>query len=168
MTVNLVNPFTAGLDITKITSSVTSHGIALGTIATSTNFTSVGKSTTTSPTLDLNLNFDPAALFTLTRVLAVEAGESITQLDGIVQLGGYQYVASTNADAPPSKREAEPRDLSKRNIYTCVYISQAETVFSNYFAEGSISRPLLTRPSSNSVPMSNLPQRSPLVNIRQR
>ncbi|KAF7983257.1 hypothetical protein HWV62_22882 [Athelia sp. TMB] len=118
VTVNLVNPFTAGLDITKITSSVTSHGIALGTIATSTNFTSVGKSTTTSPTLDLNLNFDPAALFTLTRVLAVEAGESTAQLDGIVQLGGYQYVASTNADAPPSKREAEPRDLSKRNIYT--------------------------------------------------
>lgn len=60
------------------------------------------------------MNFDPNALFTLTRVLAVEAGESTAQLDGIVALGGYHYVSSTSAD---SKREwLLPRD----NIYTCV------------------------------------------------
>lgn len=120
VTVNLVNPFTAALAITQITSTVTSHGISLGNIATTTNFTSAGKSTTTSPQLAFNLNFDPAALFTLTRVLAVEAGEDTTQLDGIVQLGGYSYITATTADAPPSRRELASRELTKRNIYTCV------------------------------------------------
>jgi hypothetical protein len=119
VTVDLVNPFTAGLDITQITSSVKSHGITLGTIATATSFTSAGKSSTTSPSLDLNLNFDPAALFTLTRVLAVEAGEDPTQLDGIVKLGGYSYISATNDDAPTKKREVALRDNTKRdNIYT--------------------------------------------------
>jgi hypothetical protein len=119
VTVDLVNPFTAALDITQVTSSVTSHGIPLGNIATPTNFSAAGKTSTTSPTLDLNLNFDPAALFTLTRVLAVDAGEDTTQLDGIVQLGGYSYISATTADAPPTKREAILSDNTKRdNIYT--------------------------------------------------
>ena len=122
VSVDLVNPFTAGLSISKITSTVTSHGIPLGNILTTTNFTAAGKTTTTSPDLDLNLNFDPAALFTLTRVLAVDSGLATAQLDGIVALGGYNYVTATTADAPPSsKREvtSEAVQLRKRdNIYT--------------------------------------------------
>ena len=121
VTVDLVNPFTSALDITQVTSSVTSHSINLGTIATATNFTAAGKMSSTSPTLDLNLNFDPPSLFTLTRVLAVDAGEDTTQLDGIVALGGYKYVSATNADAPPTnRREVIPRDNTKRDIYTYV------------------------------------------------
>ncbi|KIJ67573.1 hypothetical protein HYDPIDRAFT_180379 [Hydnomerulius pinastri MD-312] len=110
VTVNLVNPFTASFDITKITSTVTSHGLNLGSIETATSFSSAGKSTTTSPPLDLNMNFDPATLFTLTRVLAVQAGLDPAPLDGVVQLGGYSYVTATNADSSPVNRRG--------NIYT--------------------------------------------------
>ncbi|KAF8135624.1 hypothetical protein EV363DRAFT_1429344 [Boletus edulis] len=110
VTVNLANPFTAGLEITQITSSVTSHGLALGTIDTATNFSAAGKSTTTSPPLNLNMNFDPPTLFTLTRVLAVQAGLDPAPLDGIVALGGYSYVTATNADSTPISRRS--------NIYT--------------------------------------------------
>lgn len=122
MSVDLVNPFTAGLEITKITSTVTSHGIPLGKIATSTQFTSAGKSTTTSPNLDLDLNFDPAALFTLTRVLAVDSGLATEQLDGIVKLGGYNYIRATTADGPSKKRNIAATELNKRdNMYTYVF-----------------------------------------------
>jgi hypothetical protein len=68
VTVDLVNPFTAALDITQVMSSVKSHGIALGNIATATNFSAPGKTSSTSPNLNLNLNFDPPALFTLIHI----------------------------------------------------------------------------------------------------
>lgn len=110
VTVDLVNPFTAGFEITQVTSSVTSHGLALGTIQTATNFSAAGKSTTTSPPLDLSMNFDPPTLFTLTRVLAVQAGLDPAPLDGIVELGGYSYVTATDADSAPISRRS--------NIYT--------------------------------------------------
>ncbi|KAF9245017.1 hypothetical protein BU15DRAFT_85819 [Melanogaster broomeanus] len=97
VTVNLVNPFTASLDITKISSSVTSHGL-------------LESQQPPLPSLDLNMNFDPPTLFTLTRVLAVQAGLDPTPLDGIVQLGGYSYVTTTDADSTPVNRRS--------NIYT--------------------------------------------------
>ncbi|KAI9463679.1 hypothetical protein BJY52DRAFT_1404720 [Lactarius psammicola] len=99
VSVALVNPFTAGLLITGIRSTVSTHGISLGTIETSTNFTSTGKSTVTSPNLDLDLNMDPAALFTVTRLCAVAAGLGTEQLDAIVQLGGYQYLQVTGGNS---------------------------------------------------------------------
>ena len=79
----------------------------MGTILQDTNFAVEGKSSTTSPDLDFNLNLDPATMFTLLRLLAVEAGLPTEQLDGIVALGGYQYTQ------PVSKR-----DLVSRGIYT--------------------------------------------------
>ena len=91
-TVSLANPFTADLVITKVQSSVTFHGITLGTIDQEVQFASKGKSTTDSPNLDLVMNMDPQALFTVTRVLAQDAGLDTAQLDAIVQLGGYQYL----------------------------------------------------------------------------
>ncbi|KAF9451269.1 hypothetical protein P691DRAFT_757432 [Macrolepiota fuliginosa MF-IS2] len=103
VTVSLNNPFTAPLRITRISSTVTSHGIPLGVIETNTDFNSAPHSTTQSPELELNMNFDPAALFTLTRVLAVEAGLDPAPLDGIVQLGGIQYL--TTSGQPPVKRQ---------------------------------------------------------------
>ncbi|KIK68835.1 hypothetical protein GYMLUDRAFT_34828 [Collybiopsis luxurians FD-317 M1] len=93
--VELSNPFSAALDITSIQSSVSSFGITLGTIQASINFSSDGKTNTTSPTLPLDMNFDPSSLFTVTRALAVEAGQNVEALDGIVALGGYSYLKTT-------------------------------------------------------------------------
>ncbi|KAI0063538.1 hypothetical protein BV25DRAFT_1915044 [Artomyces pyxidatus] len=112
VTVSMVNPFTADLDITQIQSKVSARGITLGTIQTSTNFKAAGKATTGSPELDLDLNMDPASLFTVTRFLAVEAGLSTAQLDGIVALGGYQYLPTTDGPA------ATPSSSRRDNIYT--------------------------------------------------
>ncbi|KAI0773181.1 hypothetical protein BD413DRAFT_603560 [Trametes elegans] len=91
-TVSLANPFTAGLVITHVASNVTFRDITLGTIQTPTNFSSPGKETSSSPALDLDLNMDPQSLFTVTRLLAEEAGLDTAQLDAIVQLGGYHYL----------------------------------------------------------------------------
>ncbi|KAG1785555.1 uncharacterized protein HD556DRAFT_110398 [Suillus plorans] len=113
VTVALVNPFTAGFDITSISSNVTSHGLYLGSINTATSFNSAGKSTSKSPALNMIMNYDPPTLFTLTRVLAVQAGLDPTQLDGIVALGDYQYVTATTADSEPV-----PQQQRRDNIYT--------------------------------------------------
>jgi hypothetical protein len=104
VTVSLNNPFTAPLRITKISSTVSSHGIPLGVIETDTDFESAPHSTTQSPVLNLDMNFSPAALFTVTRALAVEAGLDPAPLDGIVQLGGIQYL-SISSDQPPVRRQ---------------------------------------------------------------
>ncbi|KAG5646292.1 hypothetical protein DXG03_003889 [Asterophora parasitica] len=105
VTVSLNNPFSTPLHITRITSTVRSYGIPLGTIETNTDFTTAPKATTRSPNLDLKLNFDPAALFTLTRALAVEAGLDVDPLDGIVELGGIKYLSITG-EPPKLKRRA--------------------------------------------------------------
>ncbi|KAI6121372.1 hypothetical protein F5141DRAFT_1186618 [Pisolithus sp. B1] len=101
VTVALANPFTASFSITGITSTVTSHNLSLGSIdmPAVTDFSAAGKATTMSPPLALNMNYDPPTLFTLTRVLALQAGLDVAPLDGIVALGGYEYVPSTNADS---------------------------------------------------------------------
>jgi len=111
VTVSLNNPFSAALDITQISSSVSAFGINLGMINSSTQFSAAGNTKTTSPALDLNMNFDPAALFTVTRALAVEAGLDVSPLDGIVQLGGIQYLSTTGSPPALSRRD---------NIYTYV------------------------------------------------
>ena len=112
VSVSLANPFTAALDITEVRSNVTFKGITLGTIDTPTSFSSKGNATTDSPALDLNLNMDPQSLFTVTRLLAEEAGLSTEQLDAIVQLGGYHYL-----DGVGARSVAEKRD----NIFTCAF-----------------------------------------------
>ncbi|KAK0485666.1 hypothetical protein IW261DRAFT_1451420 [Armillaria novae-zelandiae] len=110
VSVNIQNPFTAALGITNIQSTVSSTGLTLGTIESSNAFTIDGKSTATSPELDLNMNMSPSVLFTLTRRLAVDAGLDTVQLDGIVGIGGISYVGETNASS--LKRDTQS------NIYT--------------------------------------------------
>ncbi|KAJ3724969.1 hypothetical protein DFJ43DRAFT_1197841 [Lentinula guzmanii] len=146
VTVSLANPFTAALDVTGIQSTVSAFGINLGTIQTSTNFSSAGKSNTTSPTLPLDMNFDPSALFTVTRALAVEAGEDVAPLDGIVSLGGYQYSmitgpsVSTESDAslfknftlPDFVQTAFKQLKSDVNLTVDVTIGEYDAVL-NYF-----------------------------------
>jgi hypothetical protein len=105
VTVDFENPFSAALHITKISSTVKSFGVTLGNIDTNTDFSFAPKARTTSPSLDLNMNLDPSALFSVTRALAIEAGLDIAPLDGIVQIGGIQYQFTTG-NAPSSQRRA--------------------------------------------------------------
>ncbi|KAG6891741.1 hypothetical protein C0992_006161 [Termitomyces sp. T32_za158] len=105
VTVSLNNPFSTPLEITKISSTVSSFGILLGNIESNVNFKSAPNSTTESPTLDLNMNFDPATLFTVTRALAVEAGMDVDPLDAIVNLGGIKYLSITG-EPPKTQRRA--------------------------------------------------------------
>jgi len=109
VSVSLVNPWSAPLRINKVSSTVTSFGLSLGTIESTTGFTVSAKSTTQSPTLDLNMNFEPAVLFTIARALAVEAGLNVDPLDGIVQLGGISYLTI----AGPTMEERQNADLYK-------------------------------------------------------
>lgn len=109
VTVNLNNPWTAPLRITKISSTVKYQSLTVGTISSEEAFTSEPLSITASPRLDLNMNFDHATLFTLTRALAVEAGLDVAPLDGMVELGGFEYLFTTG----------EPLSRTKRaNLYT--------------------------------------------------
>ncbi|KAH9961311.1 hypothetical protein BC827DRAFT_1260505 [Russula dissimulans] len=112
VSVSLANPFTAGFSVTGVRSNISTRGIPLGTIGASSNFSCTGRSTTNSPNLDLDLNLDPAALFTATRLCAVAAGLSTEQLDGIVGLGGYKYLPTTGGDSVNASTK------KRGNIYT--------------------------------------------------
>ncbi|KAJ7675082.1 hypothetical protein B0H17DRAFT_1161695 [Mycena rosella] len=90
--------------ITSISSTVSAFGVTLGTISSSTKFANPGKSTTTSPNLDLDMNFDPATLFSVTRRLALEAGLDVAPLDSIVELGGITYLPAAATSSSPIKR----------------------------------------------------------------
>lgn len=54
------------------------------------------------------MNFDPAALFTVTRALAVEANLNVAPLDEIVRLGGIQYLQTPEIESV-SNNNPEPR-----------------------------------------------------------
>lgn len=83
-------------------------------ISTAVHRLTAGKVTTTSTVLDLGLDFDLNALFTLARVPAVEACESTAQTDGVVPLVGRTRVKSTNADSvPPTMRELDEVVLAR-------------------------------------------------------
>jgi hypothetical protein len=110
--VALNDPFTSGFTVVTVKSTVEYSGMTLGKIEQDTNFACAGKSTTTSPDLNFDMNLDPATMFTVLRNLAVEAGLDIAQVDGIVALGGYQYV-----------QPAAKRDLVPRGIYRYVSIT---------------------------------------------
>ncbi|KAJ7497141.1 hypothetical protein FB451DRAFT_1457944 [Mycena latifolia] len=114
--VSLANPFTTPLEITGISSTVSAFGVTLGTISSTTKFANPGKSTTTSPDLDLDMNFDPATLFSVTRRLALEAGLDVAPLDSIVDLGGITYLPAAATSSSPIKRGVERRD----NLFTQV------------------------------------------------
>ncbi|KAI0643298.1 hypothetical protein C8Q79DRAFT_1012595 [Trametes meyenii] len=111
-TVSLANPFSAGLKITSVASNVSFRDIHLGTIQTPTNFTSPGKETSSSPALDFDLNMDPQSLFTVTRLLAEDAGLGTAQLDAIVALGGYHYLDASGSSSKRGVREERRADNS--------------------------------------------------------
>ncbi|KAI0686332.1 hypothetical protein BC835DRAFT_1523137 [Cytidiella melzeri] len=124
VTVDLVNPFTAGLKITQVQSIVKSHGINLGTIDQAVTIDATGHQTTTSPDINLNLNLNPPDIFAVTRKLAMLAGLGTDQLDGVVALGGYQYTPTTDDDdapTPSSSNSSENSILTQMRRDTNMY-----------------------------------------------
>ena len=93
--VSLQNPFSAPLSITRFASNVTARGLFIGSITTDIPFIAAGNTATNSPALPFVLNLYPPTIFSLLRELVLEAGLDPAPLDGIVQLGGYQYQATT-------------------------------------------------------------------------
>jgi hypothetical protein len=69
-----------------------------------------------SPVLGLDMDFDPSALFTLTRALAVEAGLDVAPLDEIVRIGGIQYLNGSQGVPAPGRQR-------RGNIFTFVQVS---------------------------------------------
>ncbi|KAF9484474.1 hypothetical protein BDN70DRAFT_872495 [Pholiota conissans] len=136
VTVALSNPFTAPLTVTKISSSVSTFGIPLGTINQDVNFTSAPKGVTQSPQLDLDLNFDPASLFTVTRALASEAGLDPAPLDQIVSIAGLQYLPINQEGPALRKRHVEGR----ANIFTGFDLPTfVQTAFKKLMSDVSLS-----------------------------
>lgn len=130
VSVVLANPFTAALGVTSIKSTVTSHGLTLGTISSSDAFTSDGKTMTTSPELDMNMNLEPSVIFSLLRALAVDQGMETDQIDGIMQIGGIQHVQTYG------RRDA----LDTRDIYTNFNLpSYVDQAFSNLTSNVTLS-----------------------------
>jgi hypothetical protein len=91
---------------------VKSHGIQLGSINQDVSFDASGHSTTTSPDFNLDMNLNPPDIFSVTRKLATLAGLGTDQLDGIVALGGYEYVTTTEDDDTPAPSSSATSDSS--------------------------------------------------------
>ncbi|KAE8246427.1 hypothetical protein A4X13_0g5797 [Tilletia indica] len=96
--VGLNNPFSAGLTITRIASNVSSHGIFVASIDTPLDFNALPKTVTGSPLIDLTLNLFPPDIFALVRALAIQSGQNVALIDGIVALGGYTLTQTTDAN----------------------------------------------------------------------
>lgn len=151
VSVSLANPFSAALAISKVSSKVTYQGVTLGQISSTDSWTANGKSATNSPELNMDLNMDPSSLFTVTKVLAHNAGLDTAALDGLVALGGYQYVPTSGN----TKRALVTRD----NLYTYV-ISPAAwfwfvVLITVFYTADSISSLSSTPRSRGSSPMLN-------------
>jgi hypothetical protein len=140
------------LSVTRVRSNVSTLGISLGTIEASTNFTCAGRSATNSPNLEINLNTDPAALFTVTHACAVAAGLSTEQLDGVVDIGGYKYLQTKGGDRPGARKK------KRANIYTFVTLALLSTVIliTNRLLADLISRTSSMQHSSSCIRTFNL------------
>lgn len=90
--VSIANPFTAGLTITKVVSSVVYKGMPVGNIdqdISSSPIVIPGKSTVQSNDLDMTLNTDPAAIALLLRSLAVDSNLDTRPIDALFTMGGF-------------------------------------------------------------------------------
>ncbi|MCO5588347.1 hypothetical protein L7F22_042302 [Adiantum nelumboides] len=87
--VQLANPFTSPLEITRIAANASAKGIFLANINTGLQFNAAGKATSPSPNVPLSLNLYPPDLFSVLREYAIDSGQNPAYVDGIVQLGGF-------------------------------------------------------------------------------
>ncbi|KAL0075855.1 hypothetical protein J3Q64DRAFT_1811555 [Phycomyces blakesleeanus] len=103
--VALANPFTTGLSITKIVSSVSYQGMPVGNIdqdISNNPFIVTGKSTGISPELDMTMNLEPAVIALLMRQLAVVGNLDTRPLDALLTLGGFHIEGQEQVSADAS------------------------------------------------------------------
>lgn len=114
--VNLFNPFTSPLTITRITANASSHGIFIANIDTPLQFTANGKGVTTSPVVPLALNLYPPDIFAVVRALAVQSGQDPAFIDGIVNLGGFTLSPVTSQNGgTATRRKRDVEEDAKRS-----------------------------------------------------
>lgn len=109
------NPFTAGLQLTHISSKVSAAGVFIAQIDTPLTFEAAGDSLSMTPNIQLALNLFPPDLFAVTRAFAVKSGQDPAPLDGVVQLGGYTYTPTSNADGAIATKRGESFDFEEEN-----------------------------------------------------
>lgn len=102
--VSIANPFTAGLTITKVISSVTYQGMPVGNInqdISSSPLVVGGHSTVQSNPLQMTMNIEPAAVALLLRELAVSSNMDTRALDALLTMGGF-HIAGQQQIVPDS------------------------------------------------------------------
>lgn len=109
------NPFTAGIRLNRITSKISGAGVFLASIDTPIRFEAKGKGVSMSPDISLALNLFPPDLFAVVRAFAVRSGQDPAPLDGVVQLGGYTYSPTSDADGAVATERGESFDFEEEN-----------------------------------------------------
>lgn len=110
--VDIYNPFSATITITRLNANASSHGIYIANIDTELVFPAIGKSVTTSPSIPLTLNTYPPDLFAVLRALVIQSNQNPAYLDGLVQLAGFTLSPSTDANSgTPAKRDLSSEDV---------------------------------------------------------
>ncbi|KAI9258208.1 hypothetical protein BDA99DRAFT_113950 [Phascolomyces articulosus] len=102
--VSLANPFSAGLTITTVKSSVTYKGMPVGNIDQDISgqpFIVAGHTTAESAPLQMTMNIEPAAVALLLRTLALDANLDTRPLDAMLGMGGFS-IAGMDDVAPDS------------------------------------------------------------------
>ncbi|KAI7857202.1 hypothetical protein BDC45DRAFT_501916 [Circinella umbellata] len=102
--VSIGNPFSAGLSITTVKSSVTYKGMPVGNIDQDISgqpFNIGGRSTGESNPLQMTMNIEPAAVALLLRTLATDANLDTRPLDAMLGMGGFSIAGQENV-APDS------------------------------------------------------------------
>ncbi|KAG0182429.1 hypothetical protein DFQ28_010921 [Apophysomyces sp. BC1034] len=90
--VSIANPFSAGLSITKVVSSVTFQGMPVGNInqdISSNPIVIPGHGTAQSSPLQMKMNLQPAVVALLLRQLAVKGNLNTNALDALLGMGGF-------------------------------------------------------------------------------
>ncbi|RUP43844.1 hypothetical protein BC936DRAFT_136643 [Jimgerdemannia flammicorona] len=102
----ITNPFSAGLTITKVVSTVSYAGMPVGQIDQDISSNPIvvgGKTSSSSPPLNLKMNLQPASIALLLRENALTApgitSDNIKALDGLLNMGGLNV---GNASVTPS------------------------------------------------------------------
>ncbi|OBZ77180.1 hypothetical protein A0J61_11863, partial [Choanephora cucurbitarum] len=100
--VSIANPFSAGLSISKVVAAATFAGMPVGNIdqdISSNPFVIGSKAIAESPSLNMNMNLEPAAVALLLRTLAVQANMDTRALDALFGLGGFHIEGQEDVKA---------------------------------------------------------------------
>ncbi|KAI9022193.1 hypothetical protein CLU79DRAFT_702427 [Phycomyces nitens] len=90
--VGIANPFTTGLSISKVVSSVSFQGMPIGNIdqdISSNPIVVSGRTTAQSSPLSMKMNMEPSVIALLLRQLAEKSNMDIKPLDALLGMGGF-------------------------------------------------------------------------------